>query len=255
MAYRLSPLLSSPSPIFIDNSEVFSEPVRHDVLKSLFQSFEVTVIIYIRRQDLLIESILNQILKGRQDIRSDDFWMNFDSMYVVDFKKRIEQWRLIFPTSRVRVRRYGTSSQKRPIEEDFLQVLNINPTCTATWRSEKVNPSLSLYEFTILRRLVQKGLISSRAALEEARIKLAKKIAEHQVMDGAMVGNYFSPEIRQQILEKYARSNEEIRAEFFPEDQNLFEPLSPTIRLAIDSTMVTLLESEMINDLLKEQSL
>lgn len=70
-----------------------------------------------------------------------------------------------------------------------------------------------------------------------------------------MVGNYFSPEIRQQILEKYARSNEEIRAEFFPEDQNLFEPLSPTIRLAIDSTMVTLLESEMINDLLKEQSL
>lgn len=245
-AHDLSLLLSS---------EVFSEPIRYDVLARLLQSFDITVILYIRRQDLLIESVLNQILKDRQDIRPDDFWMDFDSMYVVDFEKRIEHWQHTFPDSKIILRRYGVASQKHPLEIDFLDALGVEPSCSTDWCTENVNPSLSLYEFIVLRGLAQMGFITSRTTLEQARFNLSEQIAKYQIHDVPMVGNYFNLEIRQRILDRYAASNERIRAKFFPEDKTLFAPLEPKPGLQIDQNMVSLLESELIQHLIREQSL
>lgn len=239
-AHNLSLLLSS---------KAFSEPIQYEELAHLLQPFDTSIILYIRRQDFLIESVINQVLKGRQEIHPDNAWINFDRVYVTDFTKRISQWRQICPNGRIILRRYGATAQKRYLEADFLDAVGIHTTPLPDLQPKLVNQSFTLYEFVVLRKLVQNGVIPSRAALEQARIKLSERITRHQVEDGPMVGNYFSAETRQNIVDMYADSNEKIRAEFFPEDATLFEPITNTTSVKIDSNIVSTLELDMMQEL------
>lgn len=218
-AHNLSLLISS---------EVFSEPVRHDELAKIFQPFDINIIIYIRRQDHLIESVINQVLKDRQEVRSEILWMKLDAVYITDFTKRIGQWRETFPGCKLIVRRYGHYPENHSLEIDFLNSIGIQVDNLSYLKPGIVNESLNIYEFIVLRKLVLNGIISSRSAFEQAQLTLAVMMEKYKITDAKMVGNYFDYETRQRIMEMHADSNEQIRVEFFPNDEYLFAPVTNT---------------------------
>ncbi len=243
-AHNLSLLMSS---------EVFSEPIRHGELAKILRPFEVNIIIYIRRQDLLIESVINEVLKGRQEIHPYTAWMNFEATYITDFSKRIRQWRETFPNANMIVRRYGMSPKNASIEIDFLDSLGIQLDANRYVKPGIVNESLNLYEFLVLRRLVFNDAVPSRWALEQARSTLAELLRKSKISDVKMAGNYFDYETRLRIMEMHAASNEQIRAEFFPNDEYLFPPVINTPKIETDMNMIAQLEARMMQELSREQ--
>ena len=239
-AHNLSLLISS---------EIFSESIRNEELAKLLKPFDTSLIIYIRRQDLLIESVINQIFKQALQIHPDDVWMKRDNKYIVDFTRRVRQWRETIPNCNIIVRRYDSRSLSGPLEIDFINTLGIREIGQTCFEPVIVNESLKLYEFIILRKLTLNGIITSPSALEQARIKLSELMVENQILDFPMVGNYFDQGSRRYILEMYSDANEQIRSEFFPDDDYLFEPMVNKSKVKINADIISALETEMMKRL------
>lgn len=233
------------------SSEVLSEPLRYETLADVLGDFDINIIIYIRRQDLLIESVMNQVLKGSQIVYSDEDFLSPDKIYFANHAERIQKWRETFPNCTIIVRRYGIETNS--VETDFLNLLQLPAGQESYWRPGLVNESLGLYEFIVLRDLVQHKKITSRESFEQTRAKLKAIMQTEKIKDKKMVGNYLNDEVRQKIYALYADSNEQIRSEFFPEDPHLFSPvITPAIKA--EEKMIAQLKSKLFVELSKEQN-
>lgn len=225
------------------STEMLSEAIRHRELNRLAADFDVTVIIYLRRQDLLIESVCNQVLK--QDLKTypEEELLN---LYGTDFCVTLNRWKEIFPAARLIVRRYGQLPDNRTIEMDFLDALGINSDKGFLFENRTVNESLKLYEYLILRNLVRSLTIKNAQDLEAARIEISAALKERSISDVSMVGNYFSRQIREKILDQCAATNETVRKNYFPESNVLFTlPSADYEARPVDSALIADLQHQL----------
>jgi hypothetical protein len=134
------------------SSEIFSEGVDFDYLKGYFSDKKVRIIIYIRRQDLLLESVYNQVLKQNG--------MVIDNVvetppYNLDTWRLIRQWEYVVGEDNVIVKKYESKGSKfKNIACDFLDIYKITEFNGFDFNLDYINKSLGLSEFKLLKEMV-----------------------------------------------------------------------------------------------------
>jgi hypothetical protein len=205
------------------SSELFSEPVCGPVIGSLREMFDsVRIVLYLRRQDTLLESVHNQVLK-QDAVRHQDILKA--KLYPYDLNRSIARWRRLFGEENLIVRRFEESKlYKGDIFLDFLEAIDVK--LDTEWlglKTTQVNESLSMIEYMVLDRLAGTGVPNWSDAVESTREIVRERYRSH---DCRMVGGYLTYDQRIAFLKMYQESNADILMKFFPDDDELFS--SPT---------------------------
>jgi len=202
------------------SSEMFSEGVDDEFLKGYFSGKEVRVIIYIRRQDLLIESVYNQILK-QDGVIIDDIVIN--PPYNLDTWSIINRWENTVGEGNVIVKKYESKAiNYENIACDFLEIYKITEFKGFYFSSEYINKSLGLKETRLLEEMILLLDGKHMQFLEGIRARLKKAV---QGQDISMVGNFLDPAQRVTIMEKVEEGNNKILHKYFSGQDSLFEPI------------------------------
>jgi len=202
------------------SSEIFSQNVSRFAIPKLSRLFDrVTVVLYLRRQDTLLESVHNQMLK-QSAFRSEDI-VHSGFYPACDLHGTVAMWKSLVGDSNVIVRRYEPAKMfMDDIAMDFLRAIGM-PT-DLPWsetKSEQLNDSLSMIEYLVLDRLATSEWPEWHRVVDTAKQIVREKFSSR---DCQMVGNYLTYQERVAFLDEHADGNAKLLAEFFPEDDRLF---------------------------------
>lgn len=197
------------------NYIISSEDFYHTVfkisseIKSVLSCFNINFIIYIKRQDLMKQSVYNQIVKMDgycSDIHSDNHY-NYD---YYSFLKRLEKE---FPNASVTVRPYEKSQfLGGSIFSDFLRILNIEHTNDFVTSAKVVNPSLNRDSLE-LARFINKLELTSDFRKSINRLIVRASVETNQV---SMFRNQdiLSPNESIDFLKNFEDGNAKIATDF-----------------------------------------
>jgi len=216
----------------IISSELFSYSTAKEIneLKDTLQNFDVTIIVFLRRQDQYIESLYNQHIKriwimGRPPTDAVDFCKSKK----LDFNKFVLQW-YENGFENIDLKIYGLSKAKDYIFHQFFE--NIDPAIleneNVIIRKETANPSLSLFHTILVNEYLPK------VKDELLRKKAAQLIFDHNMFYARITNNqiltkktHYSKEFKTELLAKYEASNNKILS-LFPNSgfskHSLFQP-------------------------------
>jgi hypothetical protein len=202
------------------SSEIFSQNVSRSAIPMLSRLFDkVSVVLYLRRQDTLLESVHNQMLK-QSAFRSDDI-LHSGFYPACDLHGTVAMWKSLVGDRNVIVRRYEPGKMfMDDIAMDFLQAIGM-PTdpCWSEMKSEQLNDSLSMIEYLVLDRLATNEWPAWHRVVDTTTQIVRTKFSGR---DCQMVGNYLTYQERVGFMEEHAEGNAKLLGEFFPEDDRLF---------------------------------
>lgn len=188
------------------------------VIKEKLSGFNVNFIVYFKRQDLMKQSVYNQIVKMHgftKDITADNHY-NFN---YYNFLKRLEKQ---FPEGKITVRVYEKGQfEGGSIFSDFLKILNLDLTNEYQVEKKVVNPSLTTEKMEFTRYLNRLGLpIGFRTQLSRLVVKSALESNEVSLFRKQ---DLISPQQAKKLLAQYEPGNQAIAKEFLGrEDGKLF---------------------------------
>lgn len=117
-----------------------------EAIKEKLSRFNINFIVYFKRQDLMKQSVYNQIVKmhGFAKEFSED---NHYNLNYYDFLKKLENQ---FPGSKLTVRVYEKGQfEGGSIFSDFLKILNLDLTSEYQVEKKVVNPSLTTEKWNL----------------------------------------------------------------------------------------------------------
>lgn len=201
----------SASDVLI-SSEYFSEVDPSELAKvARLVCDDVRILVYLRRQDELVESGYNQGIKAglvSERFHTPGYLAEYDYSLVLG------RWRAVFGSDNVVPRLYGGGAMRNGVVQDVAETLSLDLTLlrgAEATANPKMHPSL--LEFQRIANsmgLADNGLIGT---LERELVGLDE-----------VVGGFFSSEERRKILEPYAESNRKVAREYFHRDDMLFDP-------------------------------
>jgi len=171
----------------------------------------VKIIYYVRRQDELIESWYNQIVKSffSRCTRKLDEKLIGDYARMFDHDAVIRPWADMFGRENIIIRPYEKRQMNGDIIQDFCSVIGLAMDTTFVLSQERYNQSLSVDHIEFLRlcnrhfkndygmqEYLYREFTNSRLNLQENRWHL------------------LAPSIRREILERYEPSNRRIALEY-----------------------------------------
>jgi hypothetical protein len=180
---------------------------------------QITVILYLRRQDLMIESLYKHEAKNFEIINiKGPLYVNYTSLDYYNLIVRLEKIfnNINYPV-KILPRIYMKDFEKKwDIIEDFCRLLSINPINFNKLSEKEMNISLSLPSAKALIKFKEKYLIEFEyfEKLIYFLHELDKKLSYSKVRG-------LSQEKRKRILDYYKKSNEKLFKEYFKTD-NLF---------------------------------
>lgn len=181
----------------------------HELINSKLHDFDLCFIIYLKRQDLMKQSVYNQIVKMAgyyKDIHSDNHY-NYDYYsFLMQLKER-------FPNANVLVRPYEKRQLKAgSIFVDFLDTINIDLDKSFNINKDVINPSLNREKLELARCI---NMLSLSPQLRRkfnkviAQTSIAKKEASIFRDQGIL-----SPGESKKFLEMYSDGNRKIAEKF-----------------------------------------
>ncbi len=203
------------------SSEIFSEGVDLDYLKGYFSDKKVRIIIYIRRQDLLLESVYNQVLKQNGMVINN---IVETPPYNLDTWNITRQWEYVVGEGNVIVKKYEINALKyKNIACDFLDIYKITEFNGFDFNLDYINKSLGLNEFKLLEEMVLSLDGKHLDLLEGIRKRLKNVILDQDI---SMVGNFLDTGQRIEIMKRVEEGNNQIRDKYFSDQESLFEPIT-----------------------------
>lgn len=199
-----------------------------DKLNELKESFdEITIIAYLRRQDLWLESVYRQLVKvERIKITEtfndwvDRFLLNPHDLYSCNWMELLSGWSSVFGINNIIVRPYEKSQfAEGNIIEDFLKALEIEyEMADFSAITNTYNRSFNLPASDFLR------LMNDSSNIQKWRAFLNVLFRDPFEDTGEV---YLTREKRQNILKHFNASNEEVVKTFLPENSNglFIEPI------------------------------
>lgn len=188
------------------------------VIKDKLLGFNVHLIVYFKRQDLMKQSVYNQIVKMHgftKEIAADNHY----NLNYYNFLKRLEEQ---FPEGKITVRVYEKGQfEGGSIFSDFLKILNLDLTNEYQVEKKVVNPSLTTEKMEFTRYLNMLGLpIGFRTQLSRLVVKSALESNEVSLFRKQ---DLISPQQAKKLLVQYEPGNQAIAKEFLGrEDGKLF---------------------------------
>lgn len=223
---RKSDLLISDESIYLK----FAADPHAVYLKEKYPDLDIHVIVYLRRQDLHLESLVN-FLQFTGSMENPIEWVDFPSKFKTPFPgmtaESYDYYAWLHPLSetlgkgRVHVRVYDP---KRfvggSIIPDFLDVLGVPFTEEFTLPKSKANPSLDSRFTKLLQDFYSKYPTQHSF---ERRIVAQAMGAANVSMGITRKRSLFSSDERVQFLEYFEKGNTLISKEFLNEDSPLFD--------------------------------
>ncbi|MCC4288864.1 class I SAM-dependent methyltransferase [Vreelandella aquamarina] len=188
------------------------------VIKERLSDFNVNFVVYFKRQDLMKQSVYNQIVKMHgftKEITADNHY----NLNYYDFLKKLEKQ---FPEGKLTVRVYEKGQfEGGSIFSDFLKILNLDLTNEYQVEKKVVNPSLTTEKMEFTRYLNRLGLpIGFRTQLSRLVVKSALESNEVSLFRKQ---DLISPQQAKKLLAQYEPGNQAIAKEFLGrEDGKLF---------------------------------
>ena len=199
-------------------------------LRNELQGIRVKPIVYLRRQDLMAESLFAQGMRVRSKTRNvrplNPDRVNFP---VLQFGKLIDRWTNVFGIENVIVRKFEKRPDGKDVVADFLEAIGVEDAGQGD-RRYHLNTKLSrdalayLYFHTDLVYDSPEYEIVQRKLIEYSRLHPTP--VEHR--------NFYSPQRRIALLEEYEADNAIVARKFFADD-TLFSGPYPSVNDAWES--------------------
>lgn len=210
-------LCGLPSRGYLNSGVVFS------MLREALAEYKVTVIIYLRRQDSFVESMYSQAIHEGGCLGFDEFARKYAMLGSLDYARILNDLETYFGRNSLIVRSYHAASAKGLID-DFASVIGSDLLTTHFAASGSKNISYSRNALEIAR--------FCNASLDEINKKKLRHALQHVMPHGSDEPlRYFSEDARNEFLEKYEFSNNEVAFRFFGGNlNNLFPRPSAALR-------------------------
>jgi hypothetical protein len=241
----------------IVSSEQFSQSVLkqedmtrlRDYLRTLFD--DITVVVYLRRQDAHFASLYAQRLRTGMG-RKPSFDVLRRQVENYDYAEMLDNWAEVFGEDAMRPRVFSRDTDKSfDVVDDFLALCDLRDLNKAELATQPRNPSMNLSGQAILRGMIP--VLKRIEGREFARSALWKRLAA--AVTELMPGQGWRPTRAEakDFMELFAASNEAVRARWFPGQPSLFSndfSHLPTAALEEDAEADRLAAYELIARLL-----
>ncbi|MRU15323.1 hypothetical protein FDP25_07775 [Roseovarius sp. A21] len=182
---------------------------------------QVHIVLYLRRQDLFVDSFYSQRRKtGRFRGSLRDFILSLASREL-NYAAIVQMWRAAFPQAVVHLRRF-----ERPrfpngdLVSDFMQAIGhpgLEDTCE---RPQSLNPSPNRDVIALMDMLADTGRFNTT--------RIYRLMERQGLPDTGARKSFVEDATRTTLLNHYAKGNEALRAAFFPDEDSLFDMTGPT---------------------------
>ena len=176
--------------------------------KDKFRNHNIKIIIYLRRQDLFLESLNNEIIK-----RHGFFGKFSESIVSMDYEKALSQIADILGKGNLIIRPYEKRQfLNNNILDDFLSILGLDLTDEYKIEKRVINPSLTTEKMEFTRYINMLDLpIGFRTQI--SRLIINSTLNSNEATLFRKQG-LISPQEAKTLLEKYKEGNEKIAKEF-----------------------------------------
>lgn len=186
-----------------------------EILSKVMEGFEVYIIVYLRRQDLFVESMYTQMIKEGFSISFKDYISKFDTTFF-DWKILTDSYSKFFGKNRLIVKVYDKSDLgKNGITSSFADIIGIT---NINFKKFNINTNPGYSKDCIELAIFINKLIRGRYRKKVRRmleLSNPKKIYEDF--------NYFSPIQRYLFLSKYNDINDYVAKTYFYKRNELFK--------------------------------
>jgi len=213
-------LISSEDLFFLNNYQI-SELSKK--IKNYFKFNIITIIVFLRRQDLWAESWYNQSVKAKKIKYKKNFKKFLISSTKVkrtlDYFTILENWISNFKRNKFLVNVYEfPKSDHQDIVKKFNKLINVN-THTHLLNDNRLNVSLDPIEVEIIR------LINNHETNDEIRNILIKYFQSRVNKKSILLKNdiyYFSESSRNKFMDRCKSSNDKVLKKYFSKSLTLF---------------------------------
>ena len=178
---------------------------------------EVQIVVYLRRQDLFVESLWAQYVKGNTRLEKplDEYLTKQKTLAVCDYAAGIKRLKRVFGSNSIIVRIYDRPALVGDdTVTDFLDVLGVGPSASIERPPASSNDSLSP-SMTLLKLALNQTPEYKNAASNY----LLATLAEVSRADDVKRAGFMTPEQRKVFLARYEAGNKQIAREFFGRDE------------------------------------
>lgn len=228
------------------SSEMFSEGIDINSLRCLKKIFsEVSVVFYVRRQDLLLESAYGQLVKQNNEFRR----ISEFKPYLTNIYAHIKHFEQAIEPDKIIVRNFDASYlYNEDVSVDFFKtILNIESMDEFIFPG-KVNRSLSLVGLEMVRKLNSRHKIFDQKTVIKDVINLCKKQGGEYIVP--VVGHLYSAMDRENLFSEVAESNLKLSDSY----QMKFEIYSHTEEFICDKRIDILANKLMMELLIQHYS-
>jgi hypothetical protein len=182
------------------NSDIIAE-----MLRDIFPNFDVKIVLYLRRQDLFIESLYVQYIQQGGVLSFDEYYNNVSVGVDFNWLNLVEGFSKIFGKSALTIRVFETENMiSHDLITDFCSTLNIIPHIEE--RSAK--------NVSYARDILEYARLSNRHLGSSAKKSLRRQLQALAVGYDSKKYSYLSEEKRKDLIERYAHSNKELFSEY-----------------------------------------
>jgi len=203
--------LTPPTHTVILSAEDFCRLKRWELFSELAEHYELHGSIYLRRQDLWLESWYNQHVRWPWDSKYSGsdvnyFLKNINEFYWIDYEELLTRIEQFVPIERMHVSLLDANGVDDSVS-DFFDFFRISGERIG--RVSDDNQSLSSVKIDILRR------INTIDISPNARLNILKALQNMEIKEDNGKSVFFKHRQRLRILRKFENSNETVARRYF----------------------------------------
>ena len=192
------------------------------MLQSLFKGYDVTVEIYLRRQDLFLESLYTEIIKTMDNISySFDSFLSTYPTSLINWKSLIQEYETILKPKQINIRIFDKETLlNNNIIDDFYHNIGVSSLPNiphSLSRNERI-PSQSL---ELLRSFNAQTPFHRDTQIK--RLSNAFKALEISTISNKKKYGFFDAKKRRDFLAQFEKSNNEIATHYLKSSTPLFK--------------------------------
>jgi hypothetical protein len=207
----------------IISSENFSSQTGFAYLREIFENHELYAVVYLRRQDLWLESWYNQHVKWPWDSKYSGssfryFRKNYREFFWLNYEKLLSRIEQVIPVERLYVNTLDENGLHDTFT-DFLQHCEINPDWLEVNKTHH-NRSISSARIDLLRRIDINNLEAP------ARLKILSALRKTKIEEDNGKTRFLTDRQRKDFLKIFSRSNRQVARRYFAREK-LFSDYVP----------------------------
>jgi hypothetical protein len=175
------------------------------MLRDATRKYDVKIIIYLRRQDDMAESMYTQKIHEGNSLEFEEFIPQLTSGLSYNYSRILQDWVSCFGKENVIVNSYHAAAQ-RGLLKDFGEIIGSAGILNS--KPERRNPSYSYDAIKIAR-------IANASLDESSKRRLRRALQKTMAKQKSKAHALFSEDGRKEFLDKYKDSNQEVTDMFF----------------------------------------